>query len=358
MRRIWKLTVASLKMYFRQREAWIWSFLFPVFLVVLFSFVRFNGLGSISVGLVDDARGTFHDSSWVEGLHAVSTLALTWGSKDAEIKAIENGDRDIVLVVPPRFMADSTAMGLTVLVNEERAQQAQVGILIVQRVLDEAAFKRVSLKDRPRIETRAVKSKNLTYIDYLLPGVIAMSIMQLGVFGVAFGFVSLKKRGILRRLSVTPIHPADFIVGQVAMRVAVTMMQIGVMVFVGLAFLHLHFIGNIASMFCVGVLGAVVFLGIGFSIAGISKSEDQVAPLANLVTFPMMFLSGVFFSRTTLPPVIRHVVDFFPLSFLADGLRAIAIEGVSLAHVMPQIVGLSVWGVITCGLAIKLFRWE
>ena len=358
MRRIWKLTVASFRMYFRQKEAWIWSFLLPLFLIVLFSFVKFDGMSSIAVGIVDESGQTLRDSSWVSELRKVSSLVLSRGTKAEELQALEKGDRDLVIIVPPLFMADSARMRLAILTNDERVQQAQVGTLIVQRALDEAAFERAALGNRPRGEVTPMKSRRLTYVDFLLPGVISMSIMQLGIFGVAFGFVSLKKRGILRRLSATPIHPADFIIGQVIMRVVVTMMQIGVMVGVGLLFLHLHFVGNIALMFCVGVLGAVVFLGMGFSVAGISKSEDQVAPLANLLTLPMMLLSGVFFSRTNLPGIVRHIVDLFPLSFLADALRSIALEGASLGHVVPQLIGLCIWGIITCGLAIKLFRWE
>jgi ABC-2 type transport system permease protein len=182
--------------------------------------------------------------------------------------------------------------------------------------------------------------------------------MQAGIFGVAFGFVTLKKRGILRRLWVTPIRPNDFIIAQVAMRLLVVVMQMAIMVGVGVLFLNLHFIGNMALIFLLGVLGAVVFLGFGFSLAGISKSEDQVAPLANIITLPMLALSGVFFSRSNLPGFVRSVTAFFPLTYLADGLRSVAIDGATLLQVMPQILGLAVWGVVSCVLAVRLFRWE
>jgi ABC-2 type transport system permease protein len=88
------------------------------------------------------------------------------------------------------------------------------------------------------------------------------------------------------------------------------------------------------------------------------KSEDQVAPLANIITLPMLMLSGVFFSRTNLPGFAHVITNFFPLTYLADGLRNIAIEGATLAEVFPQLVGLAVWSVITLFIAVKAFRWE
>jgi ABC-2 type transport system permease protein len=106
------------------------------------------------------------------------------------------------------------------------------------------------------------------------------------------------------------------------------------------------------------MLGAVVFLAMGFALAGISKSEDQVAPLANIITLPMMLLSGVFFSRANLPGFVRTLTDFFPLTYLADGMRSIAIDGASLVQVGPQLLGLVVWSIISCVLAVRMFRWE
>ncbi|MEK9139398.1 MAG: ABC transporter permease, partial [Bacteroidota bacterium] len=219
-------------------------------------------------------------------------------------------------------------------------------------------FEKASVSNRVVIKPQPVKSRNLTYLDFLLPGVLSMSIMQMGIFGVAFGFVSLKKRGILRRLWVTPIRPNDFILAQVAMRLVIVMLQISLMVAFGVLAFNLHFIGSLWQLFVVGLLGAVVFLATGFALAGISRTEDQVAPLANVIAMPMMFLSGIFFSRSALPDFVRTVTDFFPLSFLADAMRSIAIDGATLWQVGPQLLGLGVWCVISCAIAIKMFRWE
>ncbi|HTR99128.1 MAG TPA: ABC transporter permease [Bacteroidota bacterium] len=356
MRVIAKLTVASFKMFFRQREAILWTLLFPLLIVVLFGFVRFNGLGSIALGIVNDAGPA--GAELIARIRAVRTFDVTEGTREAERAELAKGERDLVLVIPAGYAGASGAT-LTALGDVEAKPQAtQLGALVLQRVLDEAALAAVPDAHRTVVATVPFKTRNLTYVDFLLPGVLAMSIMQAGIFGVAFGFVTLKKRGILRRLWVTPIRPSDFVSAQVAMRLVVLILQMTIMIAVGILFLHLHFIGNIAVIYLLGTLGAIAFLGFGFALAGISKSEDQVAPLANIITLPMLALSGVFFSRTNLPGFVRAVTSIFPLTYLADGLRGVAIDGATLLQVLPQIAGLAVWAVVACAVAFRLFRWE
>jgi len=347
-----KLMLASFKMFIRQREAIIWTMLLPLFMVFLFSFVKFDGIGHVAVGIVNHSQ----DTTLVSLLRPIQALRISQGQEDQELALLKKGDRSMVLVIPASFQTigyDS----LTLYLNADRPQETQAGKLILQRALDELIFRQNHLP-RYVLHTELVNSRNLTYIDFLLPGILAMSIMQSGVFGVAFGFVILKKRGILRRLLVTPMSTSDFIFAQVTTRLLVLMAQVLVMVGAGVLFFHLHFVGSLLNMIIVGMLGGIVFLSIGFALSGISKSEDQVAPLANLITLPMLMLSGVFFSRSNLPGFAHAVTNFFPLTYLADGLRSIAIEGATLSDVFPQLIGLAVWVVITLFIAIKAFRWE
>jgi ABC-2 type transport system permease protein len=344
--------LASLKMFMRQREAIIWTILLPLFMVFLFSFVKFDGLGRVSVGVVSHSQ----DTTLVSLLRPIQALRISEGQEDQELTRLKKGERAMVLVIPASFQPTGHD-SLTLYLNAERPQETQAGKLIIQRALDELAFQQNHLP-RHALHAELVNSRNLTYIDFLLPGILAMSIMQSGVFGVAFGFVILKKRGILRRLLVTPMNTSDFIFAQVSTRLLILMTQVLIMIGAGVLFFHLHFIGSLFDMIIVGLLGGIVFLSIGFALSGISKSEDQVAPLANLITLPMLMLSGVFFSRTNLPGFAHVITNFFPLTYLADGLRSIAIEGATLAEVFPQLIGLGVWVVITLFIAIKAFRWE
>ena len=356
MRVKWMLTIASIKMFFRQREAIIWSVFLPLLIVILFSFVNFGGLGKMKLGLVNEAGEK--SAMLINAIRNVRTFEVVEGNRDGEFTELMKGERDLVLVIPPSFSLTGPGVLTAYGDVQARPQQVQLAGLVLQRVLDELAFEKSGSADRLIVQTEAVKSRNLTYIDFLIPGVLAMSIMQMGIFGVAFGFVSLKKRGILRRLWVTPINPNDFIIAQVTTRVLVLLLQIGIMVGVGILFLNLHFIGNLFTLFLIALLGAVIFLSFGFALAGISKSEDQVAPLANVVSLPMLLLSGIFFDRSNLPGIIHTITSFLPLTYLADGMRSVAIDGASIAQVGPQLIGLVVWCVAACYTAVKLFRWE
>jgi ABC-2 type transport system permease protein len=329
--------------------------------------VNFDGTTHVSVGVVNEAGPVA--APLLERLRAIDALQVKEGPRDDEFQAMHRGERDMLLFIGREYVPGSTR-GLVVNVDSAaKPRETQLGLILLRTVTDRLAATggvpspgdlpsaRDIVASRPIVVT-SIRSRAIRYIDFLLPGMISLSIMQLGIFGVAFGFVSLKKRGILRRLSVTPMRPSDFIIAQVATRVVVLLAQMTVLLLVGVLFFHMRIEGNPLLMEILGVLGAVVFLSIGFALAGVSKSEDQVAPLANIISVPMMVLSGVFFSRANLPGFLRTITDFFPLTFLADGMRSVATEGATLVQILPQIAGLAVWGVISVALAARLFRWE
>ena len=351
MRLKWMLTVASLKIFIRQREAIIWTLLLPVFMIVLFGLVDFDGVGRLGIGVVNQA-GPAGDSL-IARLNAVRTVELSFADRATELRHLKDGERDLVLVIPESFGQRGEGASVETYANVASPDEAQLALLVVRGVVEGADRNIPSL-----VREISIEGRDLGYIDFLVPGIIAMSIMQMGIFGVAFSFVSLKKRGILRRLSVTPVRPSDFIVGQIIMRLIVVLVQISLLVAVGILFLDLHFTGSLGDMFVTGVLGAFVFISGGFAIAGVSKSEDQVAPVANIVAMPMILLSGVFFSRSGLPGIVHTLTDYLPLTFLADGMRAIAIHGAGLSDIIPALTGLVVWCIVSCLIAVYFFRWE
>ena len=106
------------------------------------------------------------------------------------------------------------------------------------------------------------------------------------------------------------------------------------------------------------LVGGAVFISIGFAISGWAKSEEVAAPIANVIALPMMFLSGVFFPREAMPQVLQGVTDYLPLTYLADALRSVAIDGATLWSQWPNLIGLAVWLTVSFVLAVRLFRWE
>jgi ABC-2 type transport system permease protein len=170
--------------------------------------------------------------------------------------------------------------------------------------------------------------------------------------------VRLRDAGILRRLLATPMRITDFMAAQVISRLVVGVVQIGLLLAVGFFLLKFRMQGNIAEFIVMATFGSTVFIALGFIIAGASKNEDSVPAIANIVTIPMMFTSGVFFSRDVLPDWLARVSGFFPLTYLIDSLRNISVQGQHLPDVRGQLLGIAVWLAICVLLATRLFKAE
>ena len=354
------LTRASMRIWFRDRQAIFWTFFLPLVLISVFGLLDFGSFSTVGLGIVDQAD---NDTSrkLIGDIRALDTFDISETlSEEEEREALLDGDRDLVLIIEPGFGEAQSPVRrrVTVVYNQGRPQEAAAGRTIIQHVLDEITFAEGGFSDRYRIDAQPVDSRNLRFIDYLMPGVVALSIMQMGLFTVAFSFMQLKSRGVLRRLQATPVHPASFLFAQVFTRLTVSVLQ--TLVLVGLAVLafDVHLEGNLVVMLLLAVLGAGVFVSLGFAISGWASTEDVAAPLANAVALPMMFLSGVFFPRDVMPEPLRAVADFLPLSYLADALRNVAVDGATLWSQWDNVLGLAAWLAVSFLVAVRSFRWE
>ena len=354
----WSLTVAALKMWFRDRQAIFWSLFLPLMLMVIFGILNFGAFGSVDLGIVDEA-GNDLSQQLVAGLEAIDTFDITRdGTEPEERQALEDSDRDLVLVIPAGFGATADPSTVVVLYNQERPRESQVAQAIIRQILDDMTL---TLTGTPRsfsLDSQPVDTRNLRYVDFLMPGIVAMSIMQMGLFSVAFAFVQLKSRGILRRLLATPVHPVSFLFSQVFTRLTVSILQTLVLIGAALIFFDVQIAGNLAAILLLALMGGAVFVSMGFAISGWAKTEEVAAPLANVIALPMMFLSGVFFPRDAMPEAIQKITDFLPLTFLADALRNIAIDGEVLWSQWQNLIGLAAWLAISFLVALRLFRWE
>lgn len=363
------LTLASLKMYFRNRQGLFWSFILPVLIMAIFGMLNLGAFGTVSLGVVDEAQNEL-SRGLVEALRGAPAIKLSVGELAAERAALEKGERDVVLVMPAalRSIAAGAAFGgtsgtggpvpIAAYFNQGRQPQSQVALLFTNEVLGRAQMELAGTPPLFRLEPHPVHGRSLRYVDFLIPGVVAMSIMQMGIFSVTFTFIEYKQRGILRRMLATPLRPASFLVGQVTTRLLISVLQTLVLVSLGIVVLRLHFAGNLGWLALFSVLGGGTFLAMGFAISGFAKTEEAAAPIGNLVAMPMMFLSGVFFPRDVIPGLLRGVTDYLPLSFLADAMRAIALDGAAPWDLWRDLLGLAVWLVVSFVLAVRLFRWE
>jgi len=354
------LTKASMRIWFRDRQAIFWTFFLPLVLISVFGLLDFGAFRTVDLGIVDRAN---NDASQklIADVRALGTFDISDDlSEEEEREALLDGDRNLLLIIEPGFgEGQSPAQRrVTVIYNQGEPQESAAGQTIIQHLLDKITFAEGNISDRYKIDASPVDSRNLRFIDFLMPGVVAMSIMQMGLFSVAFSFVQLKSRGVLRRLKATPVLPASFIFAQVFTRLTISILQ--TLVLVGLAVLafDVHLEGNLGVMVLLALLGGGVFISMGFAVSGWAGTEDVAAPVANAIALPMMFLSGVFFPRDAMPEPLRAVADFLPLSYLADALRNVAVDGASLWSQWENVLGLTVWLVVTFFIAVRLFRWE
>jgi ABC-2 type transport system permease protein len=259
-------------------------------------------------------------------------------------------------VLPKNIGQGATA--ITAYYNQGNPQNSQVAIAIMNQFVDRASFAFAGVTPLMTLDTKPVQSRNLTYVDFLVPGMIALSIMQTGLFGVVFTFVQWKQRGILRRLMATPMRVRDFFFSQLMTRLTTVALQIAVLLAVGLLLFRFHFAGNLIYLLLVGIVGGGIFLAMGLAISGAAKSEETAAPIANLVSLPLMFLSGVFFPRSSMPAWLQSITQYSPLTYVADALRSISIDGASLWAIRTDLLGIFIWLAIAVVVATRLFKWE
>jgi ABC-2 type transport system permease protein len=359
---LWALFVASVLMFVRNRAAVFFSLFLPLIIMLIFGVLNFEGATTIQLGLVDEAHNAA-SQQLADRLAGYDYLELSSGTRDAELASLEAGDVNFALVIPPGFQPQpGQASGLVAYAATADPQQAQVRQGLLQQAVGQSLFAPASgasggVFDAAPVRFESVASRDLGYIDFLVPGIVGMTVMQLGLFGVAFGFVHLKRTGALRRLFATPTSPAYFLGAQVASRLIIGFVQVAILFGIGIWF-GLQMFGDYASLAVIVLLASMIFLAVGFSIAGWAKNEDQAAPVANLISLPMMFLSGVFFPRDAMPDFLATITQFMPLTYVIEALRSIVNEGAGLASLGPQLLGMGVWAVITFLLAVRLFSWE
>ena len=212
--------------------------------------------------------------------------------------------------------------------------------------------------NRGGVERGELPGRGIRYIDWLLPGVLGMNIMFSCLFGVGYVIVRYRKGLILRRLKVTPINAVQFLSAQIASRLLLVMFTTAVLFFGLDLLLGFYRAGPLLDLFVVFALGSVCLIALGILVASRTSNLELAGGLLNLATWPMMFLSGVWFSLEGSAPWLIWLSKALPLTHLIDAARAIMVDGATLAGVVPELTWLSVMTLVFLALGAGLFRWE
>jgi ABC-2 type transport system permease protein len=272
---------------------------------------------------------------------------------------MNRGELDATIVLPDSFGAVKEGAqqptGEAKVIYTQNNQQAgqTLGALL------DGAFKQTSNVAAPfTVKTEQTNDHALSAFDYTFSGLLGFSIIGLGIFGPINVFPELKKQGILRRLSTTPLKVWQFFLSNMVTQAIVGLVTMAIMFVVAVLVFHLNIVGNVAEIGLFITFGIIMILGIGLALGGWAKNERQVAPLANLVTFPMMFLSGTFFPRFLMPEWLQTASSFLPLTPVVDGIRLMLTEGKHLVDVAPQLGLMGIWTLVIYIIAFRVFRWE
>jgi len=355
------LTKASMKMYYRNKGAIVFTLLIPVALMSIFGFLSRGSAPSIQIGLTNKST-TEVAQQFTTALKAVGVFKTREIDEAQAATELGKGNLDLHVIIPEDFgkVVDGKPMNSSIQTrfNSGKPQSGRIATLVITEIVTNIDRKLTNSPSVLEVKSEGVTTNNLGYFDFILPGILSMSIMQLGIFGVAFSFVAWKSNGALRRIQATPVHPVYFVFAQAVVRLLVVLTTAVILLTFGTYFFNFHMLGSYFNFFVVAILGILIFLGIGFAIAGWARDETQVAPVANLIQLPLLLLSGIFFPRDGFPSWLKTITDYSPLTYVSHGLRKVANEGVGLADLPEDMIGMSVWLVVVYVVAVRLFRWE
>ena len=288
-------------------------------------------------------------------------LSLHSGTRAEMLEALNKGEVSVVVVLPAEMSA-SLAAGepavVEVFYDPARPTSGGVGLGFVRTLLSEA---NLALSGSPRLlvlEEKSVQTHSLRAIDFHVPGLLGVALLWLGLFGTALPLVQQREGQVLRRLSVTPLTPATLLAAQVAWRVTVGLLQAALFLLVGYLGFGVAIIGNWLLLTGAVLVGTLVFVSLGYFLAGLASSTEAMSAAAQIVNFPMMFLSGSLFAVESLPASFRPVVAFMPLTYLTDALRQIMVGAPPLYPLWLDFAVLGGWLVVLLALAARFWRWE
>jgi len=361
------LTFAKIntRRFFRDRLAIFFSIGFPlIFLFVFGSLYSNNSNLSFKVAVINNSTSSFA-TTFVNSVDKSKILKINTEVKtlsSAEDK-MSRSEIDATIVLPKSFgevvKGNAYPSGQAQIVYTQNNQQSASAL---GAILD-AQFKSINSQFVKNVTPftviqKQLNSNSLSSFDYAFAGLLGFAIIGMGIFGPVNVFPELKKMGILRRLSTTTLHVWQYFLATMIGQAAIGIISLAVMFVVAMTVFHLKVAGNWFELIVFLILSIIMILGIGLALGGWAKNERQVAPLSNIVVFPMMFLSGTFFPRYLMADWLQNISSFLPLTPVIDGIRLITTEGKNFSDILPQLGLIGLWFVVIYFIAFKVFRWE
>jgi len=370
MRGYLQLTLSQLRLFGRNRQVLIWSLFFPIFFMIMLGSLLGNDGGvSVTVTVVD-RDGSPAARTLVETFKQAAVLDLSEASDlEAELGALKRADRQLVVEIPKGYGealaavsggAGGAGSGAKLLVHYDQTNlnATQVGLPVIGQIADGISKGLTGYKPVLAVEAVGVQSLNLKYIDFLVPGIVAMMIMSNNLNGVAGQIASWRERGILRRMQSTPLHASTFIAAQITARLVLNAAQAIIVLLVGSLVFGTQVNGSWLLLLFFVVVGTLCFMSIGFIIASLARTPESAGPIAGLISFPMMFLGNVFFPIKNMPEFLQPFVKSLPITHLSNVLRQVMNVGAGLGDLWVDSLLLFAWMIGAFVVSSLTFRWE
>ena len=335
-RRIYAIFMGRNREFVRDRASFSWNLLLPVALMFGLTFALGGDRNSYTVGVLQESETISMDKH--------PFLAMRY------IKFVPSNDKDDALLKVSRHQLD-------LLVEFGETPHYWVNPDSPKGHFVELALLQSAASAPPNIVKEQISGEPVRYVDWVLPGILGMNMMFSCMFGVGYVVVRYRKNGFLKRLRATPLSSFEFIAAQVASRI-VLIMFITVFIYAGTHyFLDTRMEGSYFTLFLVALVGAISMVSLGLVISARVTSEELAGGLLNLINWPMMLLSGVWFSLEGAGEFVQNLAKIFPLTHILDSARAVMLDGATLADVTPSLAALTLLSGFFIALGAKVFRW-
>jgi len=329
----------------REPEVVFWVFVFPLLLATGLGIAFRNKPGDASSIAIVAGAGAQEVEALLQRSPQRALFKLDVQEEDGARKGFRLGKYDVVI-------EPDGAGGL-----RYRYDPARPESVLARTEVNDALQAAAGRKDVVATSVVTSSEPGSRYIDFLIPGLLGMNLMNSGMWGIGFALVDMRQRKLLKRFVGTPMRRGDFLLALLSSRLVLMIIEIGLLLTLGVVVFHMKVLGSIFAILFLGAAGAMCFGGIGLITASRAQKIESVSGIMNLVMMPMWIFSGVFFSYERFPAVLQPLIKALPLTALNDALRASILEGTPLIRQWPGLLVMALWGGISFALALRWFRW-
>lgn len=229
--------------------------------------------------------------------------------------------------------------------------EARLSYLMLSSSINDEALINETASIRPLV------TAGTRYIDYLVPGLIALGIMNSILWGISYTLIEMRSRKLLRRMIATPMKKSHFLISHFASRLSLTIIEALILITFSWFYFRLAIQGSVLALIMMFLAGNIFFTGVAVLISCRTSNANIGNGLINFVSMPMMILSGIFFSYHNFPDFVVPAIQKLPLTILADSVRSIFIEGAGVKEILPEFAVLGVSGILLSYIGLRIFKW-